>query len=210
MNIKVAVLLCIGNSFHKTNHIHLQRKQNICFVHFVRNLIIRLANAKKRKYMQEEDEKSRASVNTNSYAAPIESNVVNTTTDNNIHSLLKPYCNPANTVRSDGSVRQIQTLRDTGAMQSLLKNTHNSNDFITTNKTTLLKGITTQTQRVPLVQVHLRTNFINETVLCDLVNELPNGIDFLIGNDIWLKAYPLPDKVTEQACLLYTSPSPRD
>ena len=66
-------------------------------------------------------------------------------------------------------------------------------------KTTLLKGITTQTQRVPLVQVHLRTDSINETVFCGLVNELPNGIDFLIGNDIWLNANPLPDKVTEQA-----------
>jgi len=133
------------------------------------------------------------SVNTNSYAAPIEPNVVSTeNTENNIHPLLKPYCNPANIVRSDGSVRQIQTLRDTDAMQSLLKDTHNSEDYVITNKTTLLKGITTQTQRVPLVQVHLRTDFINETVLCGLVNELPNGIDFLIGNDIWLNAHALP------------------
>jgi len=82
-------------------------------------------------------------------------------------------------------------------MQSLLKDTRNSEDYIITNKTTLLKGITTQTQRVPLVQVHLRTDFINETVLCGLVNELLN--DFLIGNDIWLKAHALPDKVTKQA-----------
>jgi len=150
--------------------------------------------------MQDEDEKSRASVNTNSYAALIEPNVVSTeNTENNIHQLLKPYCNPANIVSSDGSVRQIQTLRDTGAMQSLLKDTHNTEDNVITNKTTLLKGITTQTQRVPLVQVHLRTAFINETVLCGLVNELVNGIDFLIGNDIWLKAHPLPDNVTEQA-----------
>jgi len=52
---------------------------------------------------------------------------------------------------------------------------------------------------VPLVQVHLRTDFINETVLCGLVNELPNGIDFLIGNDMRLKAHPLLDKLNEQA-----------
>jgi len=149
--------------------------------------------------MQDEDDKSRASVNTNSYAAPIEPNVANTATNNNIHPLLKPYCKPATIVRINGSVRQIQTLRDSGAMQSLLKDTHNSEDYVITNKTTLLKGITTQTQRVPLVQVHLRTDSINETVLCGLVNKLPNGIDFLIGNDIWLKAHPLPDKVTEQA-----------
>jgi len=89
-------------------------------VHFAINLI----TCKKLKYMQEEDEKSRASVNTNSYAAPIESNVVNTesvNTENNIHPLLKPYCKLAKIVRSDGSVRQIQTLRDTGEMQSSLK-----------------------------------------------------------------------------------------
>jgi len=101
--------------------------------------------------MQDEDEKSRARVNTNSYAAPIESNVVNTRTDNNIHPLLKPYCNPANIVRINGSVKQIQTFRDIGAMQSLLKDTHNSEDYVITNKTTLLKGITTQTQRMLLV-----------------------------------------------------------
>jgi len=106
---------------------------------------------KKLKYMQDEDEKSRARVNTNSYAAPIESNVVNTRTDNNIHPLLKPYCNPANIVRINGSVKQIQTFRDIGAMQSLLKDTHNSEDYVITNKTTLLKGITTQTQRMLLV-----------------------------------------------------------
>ena len=77
--------------------------------------------------------------------------------ENNIHSLLRPYCKPVNIVRNNGSVRQIQSLRDTGAMQSLLKDTHNSKDYVITDKTTLLKGITTQTQRVPLVQVHLCT-----------------------------------------------------
>ena len=58
---------------------------------------------------------------------------------------------------------------------------------------------------MPLVQVHLRTDSINETVLCGLINELPNGIDLLIGNDIWPKANPLPDKVTEQAVTTCTT-----
>ena len=74
--------------------------------------------------MQEEDEKSRASINTSSLATPIEPNAVNTAlvnTENNIHPLLKSLCKPAKTVRIDGSVRQIQTLRDTGAMQSLVR-----------------------------------------------------------------------------------------
>ena len=133
--------------------------------------------------MQEEDEKSRASVNTNSYAAPIEPNVVSTeNTENNIHPLLKSYCKPAKIVRINGSVRQTQTLRDTGAMQSLLKDTHNSEDYVITNKTTLLKGITTQTQRMLLV------------LLC-----MPYGI---LGHITF--------SPVRHCCLLYTSPSPRD
>ena len=54
---------------------------------------------------------------------------------------------------------------------------------------------------VPLLEVHLRTDFIDEPVLCGLVQDLPEGIDFLIGNDIWLKSHPLPDEVIEQAVL---------
>ena len=58
-----------------------------------------IRKCKKLKYMQDEDEKSRASVNTNSYAAPIEPNVVSTeNTENNIHPLLKPcllYTSPS-------------------------------------------------------------------------------------------------------------------
>ena len=50
-------------------------------------------------------------------------------------------------------------------MQSLLKDTHNSSDYITTGESRLLKGITTDTLTAPLVQVHLKTDFIDETVL---------------------------------------------
>jgi len=144
-----------------------------------------------------------SSVNANSFTAITKPTGVNIeqmdNRDMTIHPLFTPYCKPASIVRIDGSVKQIQTLRDTGAMQSLLKDTHNRNDYITTDETRQLKGITTDTMTVPLVQVHLRTDFIDETVLCGLVDELPDGIDFLIGNDIWLKAHPLPYEVIEQA-----------
>jgi len=36
-------------------------------------------------------------------------------------------------------------------------------------------------------------------VLCGVINELSNGIDFVVRNNIWLKAHPLPEKVIEQA-----------
>jgi len=36
---------------------------------------------------------------------------------------------------------------------------------------------------------------------CGLVNELPDGVDFLIGNDIWHRSHSFPDDVINQAVL---------
>ena len=116
-----------------------------------------------------------------------------------VHPLFTPYCKLATIVRQDGSHKCIHTLRDTGAMQSLLKDSQDARDYINTGETCLLKGITGKTISVPLIEVHLQTDFLDESVLCGLVNELPEDIDFLIANDIWLKSHPLPDKVVEQA-----------
>ena len=55
----------------------------------------------------------------------------------------------------------------------------------------MLKGITSDTLTVPLVEVHLQTDFLDEKVLCGLVKDLPDGIDFLIGNDVWLQGYEI-------------------
>jgi len=116
-----------------------------------------------------------------------------------VHPLFTPYCKLATIVRQDGSHKCIHTLRDTGAMQSLLKDSQDARDYINTGETCLLKGITGKTISVPLIEVHLQTDFLDESVLCGLVNELPEDIDFLIANDIWLKSHPLPDEVVEQA-----------
>ena len=121
--------------------------------------------------------------------------------DKSVHPLFMPYCKQATIIRPDGSYRQIQTLRDTGAMQSLIRDDHNSNDYTHTGEIRLLKGITNEIISVPLVEVKLHTDFTEETVLCGLVKDLPDGIDFLIGNDIWLKSHPLPDEVIEQAII---------
>jgi len=155
------------------------------------------------KKLKHKHDKSVANVQTNSCHATSRPSIVQTKQLDNdekvIHPLFSPYCKQASLVRTDGSVKSIQTLRDTGEMQSLLKDTHNSSDYITTGKTRLLKGITTDTVTVPLLQVHLKTDFTDEIVLCVLVNELPDGIDFLISNDIWLQTHPLKDKVITQA-----------
>ena len=99
-------------------------------------------------------------------------------TEMSVHPLFAPFCSPVTIIKPDGYHRNIQTLRDTGAMQSLIKGTPGSTDFTDTGETRLLKGIMNDTISVPLVEVHLHTNFINEKVLCGLVSELPDGIDF--------------------------------
>ena len=153
--------------------------------------------------LKQKNAQSVANVHTNSCHTTSTRSIINIdqleNIDKQVHPLFTPYCKPATIVRSDGSIKHIQTLRDTGAMQSLLKDTHNSSDYTTTGETRLLKGITTDTITVPLVQVHLHTDFMDESVLCGLVSDLPNGIDFLIGNDIWLQTHPLPDDVIQQA-----------
>jgi len=79
-----------------------------------------ISKCKKTEIYAEGNKKSGASVNANSFVAQIKPTVVNNeqmeNTDKTIHPLFTPYCKSANIVRSDGSVRQIQTLRDTGAV----------------------------------------------------------------------------------------------
>ena len=151
-----------------------------------------ISECKKLKNKQEMEKAKTQSVNTNSFSSTSirHSPVVSVHNVNEIdktpHPLFMPYCKPAQIVRTDGSHKQIQTLRDTGAMQSLIKDTHDNNDYIMTGDTRLLKGITSDTLTVPLVEVHLQTDFLDEKVLCGLVKDLPDGIDFLIGNDVWL------------------------
>ena len=69
-------------------------------------------------------------------------------------------------------------------MQSLLKEVPGNIGFTHTGESRVLKGITKDMITVPSVEIHLRNDFIDEPVLCGLVPDLPDGIDFLIGNDI--------------------------
>ena len=54
----------------------------------------------------------------------------------------------------------------------------------------LLKGIGKELVEVPLVELHLQTDFVNENILCGLIAELPEGVEFLLGNDLWSQTHP--------------------
>ena len=110
-----------------------------------------------------------------------------------IHPLFAPFCNVASIINEDGTSVQIKVLRDTAALQSLLlQSSVPSSCYVHTGEIRLLKGVSTQPIEVPLVELHLQTDFINDKVLCGLIQELPEGVDFLLGNDIWFKSHPIP------------------
>ena len=86
----------------------------------------------------------------------------------------------------------LQILRDTGALQSvLLEKAVPPSAIGRTGELRLLKGITSQTIEVSLVEVHLKTPFMDAPILCGLIKELPEGVDFLLGNDIWTQYHPV-------------------
>jgi transposase InsO family protein/predicted transcriptional regulator len=102
-----------------------------------------------------------------------------------VHPLFQPYCITAHVVNEDESLTAIKVLRDTGALQSVVKFAVLSEvDHIPTGQIRLLKGIAREVIEVPLVEIHLKMDQLNDTVLCGVIDELPEGVDFLLGNDI--------------------------
>ena len=108
-----------------------------------------------------------------------------------VHPLFKPYCTTAYIVKADGSSFPIQMLRDTGALQSVVKQSACDESCYThTGETRLLKGISNKVMEVPLVEIRLRTSTFDKDVLCGLVSDLPEGVDFLFANDLAYTADP--------------------
>ena len=104
----------------------------------------------------------------------------------NVHPLFAPFCEEGLVVGSDGSLTNIQILRDTGALQSLLKSSSvPAESVVQTGDMRLIKGIGDQILQVPLVKIQLQSKSINGCVWCGLIDNLPDGVDFLLGNDIW-------------------------
>ena len=90
-----------------------------------------------------------------------------------IHPLFKPFYTTTDIVNSDGSCVQVQMLRDTGALQSVLRESVcDESHYRHTGETRLIKGISKEVLEIPLVELHLRTNSMDKDVLCGLVSEL--------------------------------------
>jgi transposase InsO family protein len=96
-----------------------------------------------------------------------------------------PHCVSATINCRDSSTKRITLLRDTGALQSLLNHLALSdNDYLSTGETRIIRGVSGQELAIPLVEVNLSSDYCNGTFLCGLANNLPTGIDGLLGNDL--------------------------
>src|SRR5208282_581596 len=111
-----------------------------------------------------------------------------------VNPLFAPFCKPGLVLSADGCEYPIHVLRDTAALQFvILSSSIPTTGYAHTGDIRLLRGITNTVIEVPLVSIHLKTDGIDQTVLVGLIEQLPEGVDFLLGNDLWFMAHPLPE-----------------
>src|SRR6218665_1312836 len=102
-----------------------------------------------------------------------------------VHTNLAPFCVNATLCTNKGSRRPVVLLQDSGALQSLVsKKCLDAGDYVDTLEYRLIHGILGQPTEVPLVEVRIESDKLPGVILFLLVENLPHGVDFLIGNDL--------------------------
>ena len=105
--------------------------------------------------------------------------------DQRLHPFFAPFSKIGQIETNDDSY-PVNILRDTGAVQSLLRRSAIPPSAITpTGDTRLIKGVGDQTIKVELVEINLKSEFLSGSVLVGVVDSLPAGVDFLLGNDLF-------------------------
>jgi hypothetical protein len=108
-----------------------------------------------------------------------------------IHPMFQPFCKLDHLFQVDGSSHsEIQILRDTCALQSLLHSSSVSPNFYElTGEKQAIKGVGGQSFQVPVVDIQLKSDLLSNTLLVGLIDALPEGVDFLAGNDLYFAAH---------------------
>src|SRR6218665_1774825 len=91
---------------------------------------------------------------------------------------MRPYAQTR--VHDGGSL----TTRFGGFTIARLKKCLDAGDYLDTLELRLIQGILGQPTDVPLVEVRIESDKLSGIILCGLVDNLPHGIDFLIGNGL--------------------------
>ena len=108
---------------------------------------------------------------------------------NTVHPLFEPFCECGYIVHNDtGDRTKITILRDTAALQSLLsKSCLPPDNFVHADEVCWIRGISGNIMEIPVVEVWLQSDLCDHLVRVGLVDTLPDGVDFLLGNDLWYK-----------------------
>ena len=87
-----------------------------------------------------------------------------------------PFRAKVNICTTEVTHRPVTLLRDTGAMQSLVsRKRFQPFEYVDTSENRLTKGVLGQAAAVPLVEISVRSDQGDGTILCGLINELPQG-----------------------------------
>jgi hypothetical protein len=107
----------------------------------------------------------------------------------------RPHCFEVTIVKPDKSELKLTCLRDTAALQSLVRDLSVARDgvtargsspsYTTTDEYRQISGIGGNRITVPLVQVELHSDLVSGTFEFGVCNNLPKGIDLLAGNDLF-------------------------
>jgi len=86
----------------------------------------------------------------------------------------------------DQTHRSLTVLRDSGSLQALIsRDKLSSHYYVDTGESRLIKGVTGDVVRVPLVEIDLQSKYGTGKYHFGLVNRLPDHtFDALIGNDL--------------------------
>jgi hypothetical protein len=111
-----------------------------------------------------------------------------------VNPLFEPFCKKGLVLAPDGREHPIHVLRDSGALQSVIRESSVPDTAYTQiGEIRLLRGISNAVIEVPLISLHLKTDGLDQTVLVGVIEQLPEGVDFLLGNDLWLISNSLPE-----------------
>ena len=103
------------------------------------------------------------------------------------HPLYWPHMAYGSLVNYDdeSSERSISILQDTGALMSIINaNLISDRNAIQTGEFRLIQGATGVIQKLPLVEISIKSKIATGKFLCCSSTQLPAGVDLICGNDI--------------------------
>ena len=83
----------------------------------------------------------------------------------------------------------IKIVRDTASLQSLITtNSAMACDYLDTSDERLIRGVTREVNKIPLVRVNFNSKEVNDLVTIGIHDGIPVGYDCLLGNDLVLQS----------------------